>query len=57
MEETINKMSNYEEEEEEDPTEIDCEVCGGYGEFANESYSTIWISCTACNGTGVKLND
>lgn len=56
MEETINKMSNYEEEE-EDPTEIDCEVCGGYGEFANESYSTIWISCTACNGTGVKRDD
>jgi DnaJ-class molecular chaperone len=54
MEEAI--MSDYQEDDEE-PTEADCKVCGGYGEFAANSYSTEWIECTACNGTGLELED
>jgi DnaJ-class molecular chaperone len=49
-------MNDYEEEDEE-PTEIECHVCAGYGEFANNSYSTYWVTCSACNGTGIELDN
>jgi DnaJ-class molecular chaperone len=44
------------EDIEEEEEEIECDVCGGYGEFPNNSYSTQWAKCEACNGTGIRLN-
>ena len=40
----------------EEEEEIECDICGGYGEFPNDSYSTHWAKCEACNGTGIKLD-
>jgi len=37
-----------------EPTEVDCPHCGGWGEFAGFSYSSMWELCEACNGTGIE---
>lgn len=41
--------------EEEEPEE--CQSCDGFGELPGNPNTNYFPTCTACNGTGIVLDD
>ena len=50
----MKTKEKIEEEWEEEDEEVECSVCGGWGEFSSLSYRFTSNTCSACHGTGIE---